>query len=232
MPRSPRSWLGGYCYHVLSRGNARAEVVHDEADYAAFVRLLRRACARVPMRVLAYGLMPNHFHLARWPVGDGAVSRWMDWLLTAHVGRYRKRYRSSGHIWQGRFKAFPICQDEHLLVVLRYIERNALRANLVTRAEEWRWSSLHERLLGQAMPWLDAGPAPRPADWLQSVNEAHTEAELARLRQSVQRGCPFGGPDWTTQTAAALGLEFTLRPCGRPKKRPVTPPAAEPGLFE
>jgi len=82
------------------------------------------------MRVLAYCLMPNHFHLALWPQADGDLSRWMQWVLTAHVRRYHRHYGSSGHVWQGRFKAFPIQADGHLLTVLRYIERNPVRAGL------------------------------------------------------------------------------------------------------
>ncbi len=87
--------------------------------------------------------MPNHFHLVLWPYEDGDLSNWMQWLLTTHVRRYHRMYGTSGHVWQGRFKAFPIQQDEHLFVVMRYVERNALSAQLVTSAEDWRWSSVH-----------------------------------------------------------------------------------------
>jgi putative transposase len=92
---------------------------YDAADYDAFVRLLRRACARLPLRLLAYCLMPNHFHLGLWPAAEGQLSDGMGWLLTAHVRAYPRRYRSSGHVWQGRFKAFPIQEDDHLFTVLR-----------------------------------------------------------------------------------------------------------------
>ncbi len=90
MPRTARDSQGGYCYHVLNRGNLRAEVFHGEGDFHAFVRLIGQASARIDMWVLAYCLMPNHFHLALWPEQDGHLSRWMHWLLTAHVRRYRK----------------------------------------------------------------------------------------------------------------------------------------------
>jgi putative transposase len=187
------------------------------------------------MRLLAFCLMPNHFHLAVWPSADDQLSRWMDWLLTSHVAHYRRRYRSSGHVWQGRFKAFPIEQDEHLLTVLRYIERNALRANLVARAEEWRWSSLCEWHSPPALAWLNAGPVPRGSDWLTVVNEPQTEAELARMRLSVERGRPFGSEVWTMEAAKTLRLEFTLRSPGRPRRPPnVVPPDVPPpesGLF-
>jgi REP element-mobilizing transposase RayT len=142
MPRTARADLGGYCYHALNRGNGRAQVFHDADDYHGFVRLLRQACARLPMRLVAFCLLPNHFHLVLWPRADGQLGPWMQWLLTAHVNGYRKRYGGSGHVWQGRFRAFPIEQDDHLLTVLRYVERNPLRAGLVERAKEWPWSNL------------------------------------------------------------------------------------------
>jgi putative transposase len=218
MPRTARADLGGYCYHALNRGNGRATVFHDADDYQSFMRLLRKACARLPMRLIGFCLLPNHFHLVLWPQADDPLGPWMQWLLTAHVHGYRKRYRGSGHVWQGRFRAFPIEQDEHLLTVLRYVERNPLRAALVARAEDWPWSSLPLWLEPPLLAWLDSGPVPRPRGWLEHVHAAQTEAELAALRRSVQRGCPFGSGVWVEQTAAQLGLESSLRPGGRPRK--------------
>ena len=104
MARTARASVGGLCYHVLNRGNARRTVFYKDGDYLAFLKALRHACDELPMRVLAYCLMPNHFHLALWPYADGDLSRWMHWLLNAHVRRYHQRYHSSGHLWQGRFR--------------------------------------------------------------------------------------------------------------------------------
>jgi len=220
MPRTARASVGGICYHILNRGNARAQVFHQDQDYDAFLRVLTQACHRLPMRILAYCLLPNHFHFAVWPYDDADLSRWMHWLLTAHVCRYHQHYKSSGHLWQGRFKAFPIQQDEHLLAVLRYIERNPVRAGLAARAEEWPWSSARDWKMGQSQSWFDQGPVLRPQDWLGFVNDPLTATELARVRQSVHRGSPFGTVDWTLQTAAQLGLEATVRPRGRPRRAP------------
>ena len=220
MPRTARASQANVCYHVLNRGNRRAEVSHHDGDYAAFVRVLRQACARVPMRVLAYCLMPNHFHLVVWPLGEGDLSDWMQWLLTAHVRRYQRLYHTTGHVWQGRFKAFPIQEDEHYYGVARYVERNAQRANLVRRAEQWRWGSLFRWQRGSAedrillAPW----PLPRQANWVEHVNEPQTEGELAAIRRSVLRGVPYGDDAWTTRAVQDLGLETTLRPRGRPRK--------------
>ena len=172
------------------------------------------------MRVLAYCLMPNHFHLVLWPTKDGDLSRWMQWLLTAHVRRYHQHYHSSGHVWQGRFKAFPIQADEHLLTVLRYVERNALRAELVRKVELWRWSSLATGLLEAPPAFLHPGPVARPKNWLAYVQQPLTPAELARVRQSIMRGTPYGDDGWRKRTATKLGLEASLRPRGRPRKPP------------
>jgi putative transposase len=206
------------CYHVLNRGNGRTKVFHKQGDYAAFLEWMAQANERLPLRILAYVLLPNHFHLVLWPHEDGDLSRWMQWLLTSHVRRYHRHYHSSGHVWQGRFKAFPIEQDEHLLTVIRYVERNPLRANLVRRAERWAWSSLGWRCGGKRPEFLADWPVPCPRHWMQTVNAPQTEAELVALRRSIDRGTPFGDERWIQRTAERLGLESSLRPRGRPKK--------------
>ena len=220
MPRTARASVGGVCYHVLNRGNGRTKVFRKPADYAAFLDLMAEANERLPLRILGYVLMPNHFHLVLWPRGNGDLSRWMQWLLTSHVRRYHRHYQGSGHVWQGRFKAFPIEQDEHLLTVLRYVERNPLRANLVARAEEWAWSSLAWRPSRKRPTMLADWPVPCPRNWVAHVNAVETEAELAALRRSIARGTPYGDEKWAGLIAKRLGLESSLRPRGRPRKYP------------
>ena len=207
MPRPRRHTPAGYCYHVLNRGNARQRVFHKDADYAAFLNLFDEAHDRCPMRLLAFCLMPNHFHFVLWPQGDGDVSRWMQWIQTTHVRRYHEHYRTTGHIWQGRLKAFPIEQDEHLLTVLRYVERNPLRAGLVPGVTDWPWSSLRvhaqpDRPTTAREPWYSDGPVRRGRDW----------------PAYVERGMPYGSERWQKRTAADLGLQSTFRPRGRPTK--------------
>jgi putative transposase len=219
MTRPRRATPAGFCYHVLSRGNARQRVFHKDDDYAAFLKLLDEAHDRCPMRVLAYCLMPNHFHFVLWPHGDGDVSRWMQWILTTHVRRYHGHYQTSGHVWQGRFKAFPIEENRHLLTVLRYAERNPVRAGLVTGVNDWRWNSLRLRAEVVRPAWYDDGPVRRGRDWLGFVSQPQTDAELSALRQSVERGVPYGSESWRKQTITELGLESTLRPRGRPRKK-------------
>lgn len=229
MPRTARASVGNVCYHVINRGNGKARVFHNNGDYAAFNALFDEASARLSMRLLAYCLMPNHFHLVLWPRGDGDLSRWMQWLMTAHVRRYHRLRGTSGHVWQGRFKAFPIQKDEHLVTVLGYVECNPLRAGLVERAEEWAWSSLRMRQGRDPETVLDKGPAPLPRNWTGFVNRPQTGTELDHVRRCVNREAPFGNVDWARNTARRLGLESSLRPLGRPPKRRRQPGKRRPG---
>ena len=216
MPRTARASEGNLCYHVLNRGNRRAEVFHKPRDYAAFLQAMVESSVRLPMRVVAYCLMPNHFHLVLRPHEDGDLSRWMQWLLTTHVRRYLRHYHHGGHVWQGRFKAFPAQDDEHLVTVVRYVERNALRAGLAAKAEDWSWSSLSNRAVG---PRIDLETLPRNDGWAGFVNAPMTEAEADAVRLSIVRDRPFGGESWTLATAQRLGLTSSLNPRGRPKHK-------------
>ena len=205
-------------YHVSNRGNGGAVVFRDTADFDAFVELLGGACVRVPVRVLAFCVLPDHFHLVLWPQADGDLSRWMRWLLTAHVRRHHARYRTSGHLWQGRFRAFPVAQDGYLLDVLRYVEGHARRAGLVEKAEAWAWSSLRWRTSFTRPTWLHDGPLQLPRDWVRHVNRPASAEELAPWQRCLRRGAPFGPDAWVARMAERLGLESTLRPRGRPPK--------------
>jgi putative transposase len=226
MPRHARHAPGGIVYHVLNRAVARLPLFEKPADYEAFQRVLAQALDKFPMRILAYALMPNHWHLVLWPQHDGDLTAFCRWLTHTHTMRWHAHYHTSGtgHLYQGRFKSFPIEADEHFYTVCRYVERNPLRAKLVRRAEQWRWSSLWRRLQGdnQPRPLLSVWPLPLPEDWVAFVREPLTDGELEAVRRSVLRNCPFGSPPWQKRIAKRLGLEHTLRAPGRPKKRSAT----------
>jgi putative transposase len=210
--------VGGVCYHVLNRANDRKTVFRIRADFARFLALMVIAGERHAVDVLAYCLMPNHFHLVLRPKDGAALGRWMHWLMTSYVQWYRLRYESVGHIWQGRFKAFPIQDDAHLLTVLRYVERNALRAGLVAKAEDWPWGSLRERVSETGRSVLADSPYELPESWPTVVNAAEPAERLQALRACVMKGRPYGADAWVRETAARLGLESTLRSRGRPRR--------------
>jgi len=212
--------VAGHIYHMLNRGNGKQLVFHKQQDYQAFVDLIKEAKARYAVKIFAYCLMPNHFHLVVMPIQPEELSKWAQWLMTSHVRRYHQHYKTSGHIWQGRFKSFIIQEDNHLLTVLKYVEGNPVRAGLVNLAKEWCWSS-HRELIGEVPRFLvDDIPIELPRDWNSYVNEPLTEMELGGIRQSVNRQSPYGMPLWQIQISSALGLESTLRPRGRPGRKP------------
>jgi putative transposase len=222
MPRRRRFHSGGYVYHVLYRAVGRQRIFHTEQDYRAFENVLEEAWRHVPMRLLAYCILPNHWHLVLWPRGDGDLSEYMRWLTVTHAQRYHAAHESAGMgaLYQGRFKSFPVQEDDHFYRVCRYVERNALRANLASRAELWRWSSLWQWWNASASVRLDAWPLARPTGWLDYVNRPETEAELAALRRAAERSSPYGDDAWRVRTAKDLGLESTLRSRGRPRNTP------------
>ena len=166
--------------------------------------------------------MPNHWHFVMWPEGDEDLGRFMQRLTVTHVTRWQKHRRvvGEGHVYQARFKSFPVETEEYFYQVLRYVERNALRAKLCKQAQDWRWCSLWRRVNGtrEDRSLLSEWPVPRPRHWIDHVNEAQTEAELQAIRRSVIRGQPFGSPTWTEQVAKRLGLQSAIRPRGRPRK--------------
>jgi putative transposase len=218
MPRTARAAIGGLIYHVLNRGNGRQRIFHKDRDYDAFVALLIEGKEHADVDVLAYCIMGNHFHLAVIPRTEKDLARYLSWVCNTHVKRYRAHHRNtSGHLYQGRFKSFVVQTDEHLLIVLRYIEANALRARLVSRAEDWRWCSLgcdEKTAAALLSPW----PIDRPRDWKALVNRAMPEKQLGQVRQSLKRDRPLGKPDWVEKMAKKLGLSHTMRARGRLRK--------------
>jgi putative transposase len=195
MGRPKRAADGGLVYHVLNRSNAKMPIFKSEADYEAFERVLEEAVERSETRLLAYCVLRTHWHLVVWPREDGELSRFTGWLTLTHTQRWHAHRHSTGtgHVYQGRFKSFPVQEDEHFYAVCRYVERNALRANLVTRAEDWRWNSLYRWKYGTAKEksLLSAWPLPRRPAWLDHVNAPQTEAELGAIRRSFSEVVPM-----------------------------------------
>ena len=219
MPRVARGLVDGYVYHVLNRGNGKQIVFHKDGDYGAFVTMMREAIARIPIVLYAYCLMPNHFHMVVMQNEGTSLSQWMQWLMTSHVRRYHGHYGTSGHVWQGRFKSFIVKQDGHLLNVLRYVEANPVRAGMVMQAKDWPWSSHRPRIEGTGPPLLSALPVELPDNWASVVNESMSPKDLEILRKSIQRLTPYGDLLWQAEICRKLGLESTMRPRGRPRKK-------------
>jgi putative transposase len=221
MPRRARATPGGLVYHVLNRTVAGLPLFRKEADYEAFERIMIEAHARHPLRILAWCLMRNHWHFVVWPREEGEVTAYFRWLAHTHAMRWHVAHNTvgRGHLYQGRFKSFPVQEDDHFLIACRYVERNALTARAVERAEDWRWGSLWARRQGgeplQAI--LTDWPLERPRNWVALVNQAMTDKEAEGIRVCIARNRPYGEEHWQQTQAKQLGLTHTLRNEGRPK---------------
>ncbi len=224
MPRPPRADEADGLYHALNRGNLRADIFKKEGDFVAFENILYEGLQLHKIELFSYQLMSNHYHLVLRPLVNGEMSRFMGWVGGTHTMRYHAHYHTSGlgHVYQQRYKSFPIQNDEHFFVVCRYVERNALRAGLVQNAENWRWGSLW-RWLQRPEPdpkLLSPWPIARLPNWVGRVNEPLTKHELEAVRLSAQRGRPLGDDGWVEAIARRLNLESTMRPRGRQRVRP------------
>jgi putative transposase len=209
---------------MLNRANRRATIFHKDADYVAFEQIIAEALGRVELKLFSYCLMPNHWHLVVRPERDGEMSRFGQWLGLTHTQRYNAHYHTvgEGHLYQGRYKSFPVQSDEHFLLVCRYVERNAYSAELCESPDQWRFGSLHRWCHGSSKekallsPW----PIPRRASWMNLVTTPLSSKEQKRLHWCMKRGTPFGDETWVKSTARRLDIESTLRSRGRPAKLP------------
>jgi putative transposase len=219
MPRSARVAPGGLVYHVHNRANGRLRLFRDDSDYLAFDEVLLAAHQRHAIRILGWCVMPTHWHFVVWPRKDGELSRFFAYLGLMHVTRWQVAHDAigMGHVYQGRFKNFMIQKDQHLQSVLRFVERNPLRAGAVKRAQDWHWSSLHARLQGpQVMrDLLSDWPIARPRNWVDVVNQPQAEAEVEAIQTAARRGRPLGTDAWVGRMVARYGLQSTLRTRGR-----------------
>ena len=227
MPRPLRPVDSGLVYHVINRGNNRQAVFRKEGDFQAFLAALADLKERKPFQLFGYCLLNNHFHLLVRPTGESTISRIMQSLLVSHTQRYHRHYHSGGHVWQGRFKSPVVQSDEHLLTVLRYIEANPLRAQIVERADDYRWSSYRVHGLGEKDDLVDRlvtyealgmQAKARQRKWAEKVHRPIVEAQLAAIRRSCATGLPYGTSAWVKRLANRLDLDLTIRPRGRPRK--------------
>jgi putative transposase len=222
MSRIGRTDVGGFVYHVINRANARLHIFDNDNDYSTFEVVLEDAVEKFNMRLLAYCIMPNHWHLVLYPNNDGDLTKFVAWLTNTHTRRWHvdKNTIGQGHLYQGRYKSF-ICQNDiHFITLAHYVEQNALKAHLVEKAENWKWSSVWRRENGnnEKKKLLSEWPVDIPVDYLLWLNQIQMESKEDDIEKSIIKSNPYGDDCWATATAKQFGLEQTLRNTGRPKK--------------
>lgn len=206
MPRAPRIIIQGYAYHLTMRGNEQQQVFFDDADYRQYLLWLAEYCRKYGMRIWAYCLMPNHVHLVSWPDTEDAPSRALQCLQMRYARLINERGARSGHLWQGRFHSSAM-DDTHLVAAVRYVERNPVRAGLVSRAEDYMWSSArpHCGLRRDPVLGLDLPFRERVRDWSDWLRPDDDGAVLARLRECTVKCQPCGSKEFVDRFNAALG---------------------------
>ena len=222
MGRVNRVDSGGMVYHVLNRANNRQKIFNKDQDYKNLETILEEAREYCPMRILAYCLMPNHWHLVLFPEKDGELQKFMQRITLTHTQRWhaKTKTRGHGHLYQGRYKSFPVEKDDYFLQLVRYVERNPKRAALVQKAEDWPWSSLYKRLheTTTQKKLLSPWPVETPNDYLLWINQSQPKEEIENIRYALKRNKPYGSENWTTKIIRQFGLEATIRNPWRPKK--------------
>ena len=220
MPRPLRSDVSGTIYHALNRGNARNDIFFKQGDYEAFERVIAEGLQKYPVDLICYQWMKNHWHMVLSPRADKAMSAFLGWVTMTHTQRYHAHNKTTGygHVYQGRYKSFPVQDDEHFHTVCRYVERNALTAKVVQRSEDYRWGSLWNWRGGESEIKLAKWPVKRLPRWVERVNLPLTKKEREALEVCIKRGRPYGTDDWVQSTAKETSLQITLRARGRPRK--------------
>src|SRR4029078_2936315 len=189
MPRPNRNCPDGVPQHIFNRGNRRSQVFRIAADYLGFLAALTDAADRTVVRLLAFCLMPNHWHLVVWPVRGVEVSTYMQVVMNAHLRDLQQRHATSGtaHVYQGRFKNSAIVTEPDFFNVCRYVESKAACAGLVQRAEQWEWSSLARSGPADGINILSPWPVARPANWLEEVNRPQTNRAVREIKKQLRR---------------------------------------------
>jgi putative transposase len=209
---------GQFVFHVLNRAVQGVTLFETAADYELFVGLLGEAARHLPIRILAFAIMPNHWHLVLWPLSDYSLSPFMKWMTGTHAMKWRSTRGSQGRgaVYQGRFKAIAVQHDAHFLTLCRYVERNPVRARLVARAEDWRWSSAATETSRARGPVVSAWPVRKPDDWLDRLNMPESTRSLWRIRDAIRAGRHFGSASWRVRTADTLRWRSGLTQRGKP----------------
>lgn len=230
MPRQPRLQIPGIPLHITQRGVNRCAIFVDDIDRRHYYDLLCNAAHEAGIAVHAYVFMGNHVHLLVTLHDRDVLSLAMRRLGQCYVQAFNHRHRRSGPLWQGRFKSCLVDTDRYLIAVYRYIEMNPVRAAMVERPEQHRWSSVHANLgliddplvtPHLAFAALGASPLARAAAWRDLLSQDTDPHDLAGIRGHLQQERALGDARFQAMVEKTLGRAARTRPRGRPKVSPI-----------
>ena len=219
MPRRPRNATGTLIFHVLNRAVQGLVLFGRPEDFEAFFEIVCEAALLYNVRILCYSVMPNHWHFVLWPLDVRGLSLFMKRLTGTHAQLLRKctGTRGRGAVYQSRYKAIAVQDDRHLVLLCQYVERNARRAGLVERAEDWPWCSASPGAAGPNRPVLTPWPMPKPARWNDLLNAPESPDVLHQIRSAIRLNRHFGSEPWRCSAAGSLKWRSGERGSGRPR---------------
>ena len=222
MPRQARTVFAKVPHHITQRGNRREDVFYTDEDREIYLTWLQEYCLLHEVEILAYCLMTNHIHLIALPKTEAGLQSVLKPLHMRYVQRFNRQRGWKGHVWQGRY--FSSALDEHYLwAAIRYVERNPVRAKMVTRAEDYRWSSAaaHCEMHGDTVLTIKASWKKQMAaigNWSAWLAEGDQSEELSMIRRNIEKGLPCGSDRFIKKLEKQVGRILHYRPLGRPRK--------------
>lgn len=228
MPRKPRFYLPGVAVHAVQRGHSRQPVFYEAGDYRAYLGWLREAAARYHCAVHAYALMTNHVHILATPTDREGISRMLQYVGRRYVPYINYQYGTRGTLWEGRYKASLVQEEDYLLTCMRYLELNPVRAKLTAHPRDYRWSSYRANGEGRADPlitphrlYLSLGKtAAQRKEAYRALFKAHLDKDdMKAIRAAWQTGTPLGNAYFKAKVEAKLKMKVGQPRRGRPSKR-------------
>jgi len=220
MPKMARLVVPGVAHHVTQRGNRRQDVFFSDADRQIFLQLIFQYLAQFGLQILSYCLMKNHTHFICIPSRKNTLALVFKPVHTRYAQYQNHLQATSGHLWQGRFRSCPM-DDSHLWAAIRYVERNPVRAGIVSRAEDFPWSSAAAHCGLKTDPLLSPLPEthlPAISNWSEWLIHTEEEAMVALLRKHTRTGRPVGSDAFIDDLELRLGRRVRALKVGRPRK--------------
>jgi len=220
MPRIARIVCIDYPHHIIQRGNNRQKVFFDEEDKGFYFGLLKKYSSESSCKIHAYCLMSNHVHILAVPLEDDSLAKTMQKLSLRYTQHINKKYKRTGRLWECRFHSALVDKEGYLWAVCRYIERNPVRASLIKRPKQYKWSSARvntgEEKDGFIEPiWRDYVDR---KEYCKFLNTIDNEREIENIRKCTFSGKPIGSERFVSQIVDTLGIRINIRPRGRPSK--------------
>ena len=220
MPRIARVVAVEYPHHITQKGNYQQAVFDSEEDYIQYLQWLKDYCHKYSLKIWAYCLMSNHVHFIGVPMKNYSLSRTLNTLHMRYSQYFNQKKKVKGHLWQGRFYSC-VLDERHLYAAIRYVENNPVRAGIVEKPYEYKWSSARGHIYKDADPVLsnDCYLINEIDNWFSYLMEKEEETITNDIRRNTKTGRPCGDDIFIKAIEGFFNRRLRALPKGRPLKR-------------